>query len=79
MLKNPMNLRIQSSILQNAQYSQMNLDGNALTVIIVNQFVFENVKIRKISKLEDVFVAEIFVLGKIKEPIWILVDDNFSF
>ena len=67
MLKNPMNLRIQSSILQNAQYSQMNLDGNALTVIIVNQFVFANVKIRKISKLEDVFVAGTSVLGKIKE------------
>ena len=69
MLKNLMNLRIQSLIPQNAQYSQMNPDGNALIIIIVNQFVFENVKIRKISKLEDVFVAETFVLGKIKEQI----------
>ena len=54
---------------QNALFFLMNLDGNAPTEIIVNQFVFENVKIKKISKLEDVFVVGTSVLGKIKESI----------
>ena len=54
---------------QNALFFPMNLDGNAPTEIIVNQFVFENVKIKKISKLEDVFAVGTSVLGKIKESI----------
>ena len=62
-------LQIQFLTRQNAQFYRTNLDGNVPIEITDNQSVFENVKIRKISKQDDVCVGVTSVRGKIKEPI----------
>ena len=62
-------LQIQFLIRQNAQSYRTSLDGNVPIEIIDNQSVFENVKIRKILKQDDVCVGVTSVRGKTKEPI----------
>ena len=61
--------QIQFLIRQNAQFYRTNPDGNVQIEITDNQSVFENVKIRRISKQDDVCVGVTSVRGKIKEPI----------
>ena len=61
--------QIQFLIRQNAQFYRTNPDGNVPTETTDNQSVFENVKIRRISRQDDVCVGVTSVRGKIKEPI----------
>ena len=61
--------QIQFLIRQNVQSYRTSLDGNVPIEIIDNQSAFENAKIRKILKQDDVCVGVTSVHGKIKEPI----------
>ena len=61
--------QIQFLTRQNVQFYRTNPDGNVPIEITDNQSVFENVKIRKISRQDGACVGVTSVRGKIKEPI----------
>lgn len=61
--------QIQFLTRQNVQFYRTNPDGNVPIEITDNQFVSENVKIRKISRQDGACVGVTSVRGKIKEPI----------
>ena len=70
--------QIQFLTRQNVQFYRTNPDGNVPTETTDNQSVFENVKIRRISKQDDVCVGVTSVRGKIKEPIRSAENSVFS-
>ena len=70
--------QIQFLTRQNVQFYRTNPDGNVPIEITDNQSVFENVKIRKISRQDDVCVGVTSVRGKTKEPIRSFENSVFS-